>query len=270
MSEVKSELSVSDAARDYLSGLPEEEVEPARTEVFRFIRWFGKDRAISQITPAEIGNFAERLSISDTEYLGKLECVRGFLLYSKKKAWCKTNLATHLKAHKSKAVKKTSAISRTGQVETIAVTQEGYDKMAAELETLKNARYEVIEEVRKAAADKDFRENAPLHAARERRGKIEGRIMEVEAALKSSVVFDKNQNTGLKVCLGDSVVLCDLKSGQELCYTLVSSSEVDPAKGKISGASPIGKAVIDRKQGDTIDITAPVGKMRFQIKQIKR
>jgi transcription elongation factor GreA len=269
MSEVKHEPSVSDAARDYLSGLPEEEVGPVRTEVFRFIRWFGKDRVISQIAPSEVDNFAERLSVSDTEYLGKLECIRGFLQYSKKKGWCKTNLAAHLKARKSRSGKKMSSVSRQAQ-DTISMTQEGYDKLSAELESLKNARYEVIEEVRKAAADKDFRENAPLHAARERRGKIEGRIMEVEATLKASEIIDTKRNSGHKVCLGDSVVLCDVDSGQEMCYKLVSSSEVNPVKGKISAVSPIGKALIDRQQGETVEITAPVGKMRYQIKQVSR
>ena len=154
--------------------------------------------------------------------------------------------------------------------EAISITQEGYDGLKAELETLKDARYKIIGEITLAAADKDFRENAPLHAAREQRGKIEGRIMEVEAILKAAVIIDKNRVSGLKVSPGDSVVLCDLDSGTELSYTLVSSSEVDPAKGKISGASPIGKAVMDRKQGDTVEISAPAGKMRYRIEKVSR
>jgi transcription elongation factor GreA len=150
------------------------------------------------------------------------------------------------------------------------MTREGFDKLSAELETLKDARHKVIGEITRAAADKDFRENAPLHAAREQKGKIEGRIMEVEATLKAAVIIDKNRVSGRKVSPGDSVVLRDLDSGAELSYTLVSSSEVDPAKGKISGASPIGKAVMDKEQGDTVEISAPAGKMRYRIEKVSR
>ncbi len=260
--------SLAEVASSYVAGLPPEDSGVSQQEIYKFIRWFGRERAFDGLTAAEIGNYAERLSISDTDYTRKLELIRKFLAYARKKGWSKTNLAAHLKARKVKTTSRSSSGPNT--VETVSLTQEGYDKLAAELAVLKDTRREVIEEIRKAAADKDFRENAPLHAARERRGQIEGRIMEIEGTLKTAVVIDRKRESDNRVSLGDSVILLDLGSGAELRYTLVSSSEVDPARGKISGASPIGKAVIDKELGETVEIAAPAGKLRYRIKQIER
>jgi transcription elongation factor GreA len=268
MNDTSRNPSLGEAAGNYVAGLSAEGSGAGQQEIYKFIRWFGRERAFAGLTAAEIGNYAEHLSISDTDYTRKLELIRGFLAYAKRKGWSKTNLATHLKARKGKTGPRPS--SRQNLVETVSLTQEGYDKLVAELEALRSTSREVIEEMRRAAADKDFRENAPLHAARERRGQIEGRIMELEATLKAAVIIDKNRESGLKVGLGNSVILRDLDSGAELRYTLVSSSEVDPAKGKISSVSPIGKAVIDKEQGETVEIAAPAGKLRYQIKLVER
>ena len=142
--------------------------------------------------------------------------------------------------------------------------------LEAELAALKSKRFEAIDEMRRAAADKDFRENAPLEAAREQRGHLEGQIKELEEALKSAVVIDEKQKVALKVSVGDNVILRDLAFGEELHYIMVNSREVDPTRGKISSASPIGKAIIGRGQGEIIEVIAPSGKLRYQIEQIGR
>jgi len=162
--------------------------------------------------------------------------------------------------------------SSSGQIlsSTIPLTQEGYTELEAEIATLKGKRSQVIDEMRKAAADKDFRENAPLEAAREQRGHLEGRIKELEEALKSAVVIDGKQNVTLKANIGDSIVLRDTASGEELSYMIVSPTEVDPIRGRISSASPLGKAIIGRRQGEIVEVTVPAGRLRYQIKQIER
>ena len=258
---------LGEAVGTYLAGLSPETKGANQSDVYNFMRWFGKSRPMGDITASEVGNFAERLSLSDTDYMHKLEIVKGFLVYAKKQGWTRTNLANHLKAKKTKDSKRRSS-SRNAQ-EKITMTQEGYDKLVAELETLKEARVEVTKDIAKAAADKDFRENAPLHAAREKKGHIEGRIMELEATINAADVVDANGSNS-KVSIGCCVILNDLASNKETRYMLVSSSEVDPACGKISGASPIGKALMDREQGDTVEITAPAGKLKYKILKIER
>jgi transcription elongation factor GreA len=149
------------------------------------------------------------------------------------------------------------------------LTRQGYAELETELAALKSKRLDAIDEVRRAAADKDFRENVPLEAAREQRGQLEGRILKLEGTLKSAVVMDEKRNATLRVSIGDSVILRDLDSGKEMRYTLVSPREVDPTRGKVSSASPIGQAVIGRGQGEIVEVVAPAGKLRYQIKQVE-
>ncbi len=198
----------------------------------------------------------------------KLEMIRAFFVYAKKQGWSKTNLAIHLKTRKGKTRLRSS--SRQSSPEAVFLTQQGYAELEAELATLQSKRLQAIDEIRKAAADKDFRENVPLEAAREQRSHLEGRIMKLEETLKSAVIMDGKQKSTLRVGIGDTVILYDLDSGEELRYTLVNPREVDPTRGKISSASPIGKAVTGRGQGEIVEVAAPAGKLRYQIKQVER
>jgi transcription elongation factor GreA len=98
---------------------------------------------------------------------------------------------------------------------------------------------------------------------------LEGRIREVETTLKTATLMDKKQPS-LRVCIGDSIILVDLESSEELHYMIVGPRETAPSKGKISGVSPVGKAVVGRSEGDTVQVSVPAGKLRYQIKHIKR
>ena len=260
--------SLGEAATRFLASLPPGEEVTSQQEVYRFVRWYGWERVLAELTAPEVASYAEHLSLSDTDYIKKLGLIQAFLVYAKKEGWSKSNLAPHLKAKKRKARLQSSF--RRGSPETISLTQQGYTALKAELAVLKSKRSEAIDEVRRAAADKDFRENAPLEAAKEQRSHLEGRIKELEETLKSAVVIDEKQKVTLKVSVGDSIILRDLVSGEELRYMMVNSREVDPTMGKISNASPIGKAVIGRGQGEVVVVTAPAGKLRYQIEQIGR
>jgi len=264
----ESNLSLDEAASRFLATLSPEEKAANQSEIYRFVRWYGRERPLARVTAPEVGNYAERLSLSDTDYAKKLELVRAFLVYAKKAGWTSTNLATHLKIRKGKSALRSSV--RLGSPEAVHLTSEGYAELEAELTALKVKRLEAIDEIRKAAADKDFRENAPLEAARQQRGQIEGRIRELEGTLKLAIIIGAKGKSTLKASVGDTVLLRDPASGEELRYTLVSPREVDPTKGKISDASPIGKAIIGKSQGEWIEISVPAGKLRYEIKQIER
>ncbi len=259
-------LSLGEAASRFLASLSPGEGEVSQQEVYRFVRWYGWERPLAELTAPEVANFAERLSLSDTDYIKKLELIRAFLVYTRKEGWSKSNLAPYLKARKGKT--RLPSLSGRSLPQTISLTQQGYTELKAELDALKSKRPQAIDEIRRAAADKDFRENAPLEAAREQRGYLEGRIKELEEALKSAIVIDGKQKVTLKASIGDSIILRDLASGEELRYTIVSPREVDPPRGKISSASPLGKAIIGRGQGEVVEIAAPAGKLRYQIEQI--
>ncbi len=269
MSSSSLELSLGEAASRFLADLPAEERGVSQQEVYKFSRWFGWERPFSGLTAAGLDKYAEQLSLSDTDYLVKLELIRSFLVYAKKKGWSKTNLAVHLKTRKAKT--KAQVISRKSKPEAVFLTPQRYSELEAELAALRSKRIEAIDEIRRAAADKDFRENAPLEAARERRGQLEGQIIELEETLKAAVITDTEGKVGnnLRIGIGDSVILQDLDSGEELRYTLVNPREVAPIKGKISSVSPIGRAIIDRGQGETVEVEVPAGKLRYRIKRVE-
>jgi len=261
-------LSLGETASRFLASLSPEEREISQQEVYSFVRWYGWERPFAGLTAPQVANYAERLSLSDTDYIKKLELIRAFLVYAKKEGWSKSNLAAHLKPKKGKT--RSQSLVRQGLPQTVSLTQQGYAELEAELAALKSKRPQAIDEMRRAAADKDFRENAPLEAAREQRGQLEGRIRELEEARKSAIIIDRQQEVTLRASIGDSLVLRDLVSGEELHYIIVSPREVDPTRGKISSASPIGKAIIGRGEGEVVEVKAPVGRLRYQIKQVKR
>ena len=268
MSSASQNPTLGEAASRFLASLPAQDGEKSQQAVYGFVRWYGAKRTLTELTAHEVENYTARLSSAKADYLSNVEQVRAFLAYARKKGWSRTNLATHLKTKKSQV--KLPAPGRRGKTAATPLTKQGYAELEAEIAALKKRRLEVIEEIRKAAADKDFRENAPLDAAREEKGHLEGRIMELEETLKSATIIEDKPKAGLKVSVGDSIILTDSASGEELCYTIVSPREVDPVKGRISNNSPIGRAVIGCAQGETVEITAPLGKLRLQIKKIER
>ena len=260
--------TIGEAAVQFLATLPSQKREASQPEVYKFARWYGWDRSFTRLAPPDVAGYAEQLSLSDTDYTKKLELVRSFLTYAKKAGWSRTNLATHLKTKKSKSG--SQVVASRAQPETVSLTQQRYDELKAEIATLKARSRELIVEIQRAAADKDFRENAPLAAAREERGHVEGRIKELEETLKVATIIDEKREPAVKTGVGDTIILTDLASGEELRYMIVDPREVDPSRGKISIASPLGKALIGRRDGETIEITAPAGKLRYQIKRVER
>ena len=268
MTSDKRDPGLGEAVTLFLAKLPPKEREASQPEVYKFARWFGWERPFSQLAPPHVEAYAEQLSVSDTDYAGKAVLVRSFLAYAKKAGWSRTNLATHLKTKKGKTGPQ--GTGRRGQPEAVTLSRQRYDEMVVELDSLKIKSRELVVSIQLAAADKDFRENAPLDAAREERGHVEGQIKELEETIKAATIIDDTKKPAVKSGVGDNIVLSDLASGEELRYTIVDPREVAPLKGKISIASPLGKALMGRSDGDIVEITAPAGKLRYQIKRIER
>jgi transcription elongation factor GreA len=264
--------SLGEAVTLYLSKLTPKNREEHQVEVHKFAKWCGWDGSFSKLAGPAVAGYAETLHVSDIDYEKKFGVLRGFLAYAKKAGWSGTNLATHLKSKKGKSgpTRKAKTTARNNQPEAISLTQQRYDEMQAELADLKKRSTHLMGEIQRAAADKDFRENAPLHAAREERGHVDGRLKELEAALKAATIIQENKNTERRSTIGDCLLVCDLSCNEECRYTIVDPREVNVSKGKISIASPLGKALLGRSDGETIEINAPAGKLRYQVIKIVR
>ena len=259
----KKRHPLGEAAEQFLAGLSPEKRTAGQQEVMRFVRWFGADETIAHLAPPQIGNYAESISQADADFSGKLAVIRTFLAWAKKMELSRTNLATHLKARqiRSGGVRK----GRRREQEAVTLTKQGYEDLQAELAELIGRRPQLIEDIRNAAADKDFKENAPLDAAKEQRGHLEGRVKEIEEILATASVVDESRSLGQVVSAGTTVVLKDESSGLEMRYTIVGPSEVDAANGRISDVSPIGSALLGKKTGDTVEVIAPSGKRLYKV-----
>ena len=261
-------FTLGEAATQFFIGLPTEHKLKAQQEVNKFIRWYGEKRLINELTAPEISNYVEQVNSSAADPAERLEPVKDFLTYAFKQGFSRTKLAPQIKY--KKAIGKITKSGKRLTDQVIALTAQGYVELEAELTALKNERPCVAEEISKAAADKDFRENAPLEAAREYQGHLEGRIRELEASLKKATILDDKQVAGHKAGLGDTIVLRDLTSSEQITYTLVDAREANPIKGKISIVSPIGKAMLGHAKGDTVEVAAPAGTLPYQIEDIKQ
>ncbi len=260
--------SLGEAATLYLGKLSAKDQDASRPEVYKFARWYGWESSFSTLAGPAVASYSEQLNVSDIDYEKKFSILRAFLAYAKKAGWSATNLANHLKTKKGKGV--TTVTGRKNMPEAATLTQQRFDELTAELEKLKKRSRELVGEMQRAAADKDFRENAPLQYAREERGHVEGRIKELEQALRAATIIQEKSEPALKSGIGDSIIVCDLTTGEECRYIIVDPREVNPAQGKISLASPLGKALLGRSDGETVEITVPAGKLRYQVKHVER
>ena len=258
--------SLEQAVAEFLSAAKEKNKHEIRQALTRFVSWFGKERKTNEVEPTEIAEYAQ-WSGSEVAAKHKRARVRSFLLFLEKQDYIKVRLSPHLRVVKSKL----RSLSGPRKIQgTSVLTPEGHSKLQAELELLKHSRITVVEDIKKAMADKDFKENAPLDAAKERQGYIESSIRDLESTLANATISGAaSVNNDRKVSLGKTVVLKDLQSTKQLTYTLVDPREVDPGLGKISPASPVGRAIIDRLEGEEVHIVAPRGNFHYIIKKVK-
>ena len=148
------------------------------------------------------------------------------------------------------------------------LTDAGIQKLNNELTDLTTKqRPELAKRLREAIQMGDLKENADYHAAKEDQAFIEGRILEVQEMLRSSVLIS-NQINKQEVSIGSTVTISEENSEEEK-YTLVGSAEADPTMGRISHESPIGQAIIGKSIGDSVQVSTPGGNITFEIIRIE-
>lgn len=156
----------------------------------------------------------------------------------------------------------------TDDTEQVLVTKEGLKKLKEELDELKNVRrQEVAERLKEAISYGDLSENSEYEEAKNEQAFIEGRILELEQKVKNAKIISAKDSAAKKlVVIGSSVTISEKGSKEEKeTFTIVGSTEADPFENKISNESPVGKALIGTKKGDTINVKAPNGEMKYEV-----
>ena len=151
----------------------------------------------------------------------------------------------------------------------VPMTREGYDKLKAELDRLKNV--EMLEVTKRVAAARemgDLSENAEYHAAREDQGILQARVNDLSDRLARAVIIDPTNLPKDTVVFGSKVRVTDLDLDEEETFELVGPGQENPDKGRILSSSPIGQGLIGRKKGETVTIPVPRGTIRFKILDI--
>jgi len=152
----------------------------------------------------------------------------------------------------------------------VILTKTGYEKLLLELEFMKTKkRREVADQLEKARAHGDLRENAEYDTAKEAKHQLEIRIATLEHRLASAVILDKNEIAQDKVYLGASLTVQNLDTKDIFQYTLVTQDEANFDEGKISITSPIGKGLLGKALNEESVIQVPAGKIKLKIMEIR-
>ena len=234
----------------------------ATEELHRFARSIGHEKTVAQLKAPDAADYGAGEVRKGGDFEARLRPVKDFLAYLKKKGWHQDSLSVHVKIPRP-AVPKGEKQTPTVGFQTVEVTESGLEAREKELADLKAQRPEIIAAIRTAAADKDYRENAPLDAAREEQGKVEARIRELEEEIRRAEVVETSG--GSRAGVGATVSISALDGGATASYTLVDPVEANPSESKISVLSPVGKAVAGKSKGQTVKVETPKGERRYRI-----
>ena len=150
------------------------------------------------------------------------------------------------------------------------LTKTGLEKLRAEFKTLLSQKRQLTEEVNKAAAMGDLRENAEYHAARERLQHVSTRLAELDGKLTNVMIIDDLAIKDGEARVGTSVTLEDEQTKERFSYQLVGPDEADPQQGKLSIASPLGKSLLGKKKGEKFTLTLPKAIVPYRVINIER
>ena len=240
-----------------------------RVAITRFVSWAGNDRQLTDISAHQMTLFQDAQGGNVADLADRLMPVKAFLAYAKKKEWVGANLGVHLRVKPIRRTTHSAGAVTESAEETVEMTVEGLELARNELDRLRAERPSIAKKLEEAMADKDFRENAPLDAARDEQAHLEGRIRELEHQVAHARVSDANGSAkDGRAHLGSSVRATNLVSNKTVEYTLVGQNEVDAASGRISIASPVGRALVGTAVGDEVEVQAPSGTIRFHVETV--
>ena len=153
----------------------------------------------------------------------------------------------------------------------VLLTQEGFDKLEQELDSLKtNKRAEIAERIKIALGFGDLSENSEYDEAKNAQAENETKIAELENKLRNAKIIDESEIDTKTVQVGNTVKLLDIEFNEEVSYTLVGSTEVDLSQNKISNESPIGSAILGAKKNQVVEVQAPAGVVQYKVLSITK
>ena len=271
---VENGAPIREAVGRYAATLKAEEKRNQQQELNRFVREFEGYQTVD-LTAQIVEKYQEDFERTGADSR-RLEPIKLFLAFAHKQGMTDINYGKFIRIKRSAGRGRGAGAKRepeqvempTGEM----LTAEGFKRLQEELDHLINVkRPEIARELFEARIDKDFRENAPFDAAKHHQAEVEARIRQLQAVLARAQIIDGTSTTRTgRIALGARVVLRDLEHDEELEYTLVSPNEANPRLGRISVASPVGRALLDRTEGEEVEVEAPGGTIKYRIDRVER
>ncbi len=234
--------------------------------VREYVESVGEDQSTGSLSGPRVEGYAEtHIKTTDPLASARVSALKAWFQYLKKHDYTPQNFGTVIRLRRSgRSRGKVSAVS-SGAV-PLDVTADGLGAMKAELETLEGEAPKLIEAIAAAREDKDFRENAPLDAAREALAQNEARRRRLEDEIRRArIVSDRG---GDRAVLGSSVTITRVDNGQKATYRLVGIREANVREGKISVESPVGHGLLGRAVGEEATVSTPTGEVLFRVDNI--
>ena len=153
-------------------------------------------------------------------------------------------------------------------MERVPMLAEGYEKLTADLKALRLERPRIVDAIEEARAHGDLSENAEYHAAKERQGQVEAQISDLEDRVSRAQIIDPATLSGNRIIFGATVTVLDDDEKPQR-YQIVSQTEADAKRGRISYESPMGRALIGKQVGEEVEVTVPSGDRFYLVKKIE-
>jgi len=153
-------------------------------------------------------------------------------------------------------------------MERVPMLAEGYEKLTADLQALRQERPKIVDAIEEARAHGDLSENAEYHAAKERQGQVEAQIAEIEDRVSRAQIIDPASLSGDRIVFGATVTVRD-DGDKPQRYQIVGQTEADARHGRISYDSPMGRALIGKQVGEEVEVTVPSGDRFYLVDKIE-
>ncbi|OAI43181.1 hypothetical protein AYO38_10960 [bacterium SCGC AG-212-C10] len=259
-------VPLGEALREFMDSLKPELKAAHGGYVRKYVEYAGEQTLTNAISSSKVESFAEtQIKASDPAAPERVAALKSWFVFLKKKSYVSQNYGVNIRVRRTGGRAGGSNQVRLEQ-KPVEMTAEGIAAMRAELEDLTAKVPEIVMEITRAREDKDFRENAPLDAAREALAFNEQRRKQIESTLKHAVVVDRTGED--RSAVGSVITVTRLDSGVQQTYTLVGPREANAREMKISVESPVGRELLGRVAGDEVAVSVPSGVIEYRVESV--
>lgn len=268
LSETQAPKTLAEALQEYLDTLGPEAHNTQGVYVRRYVEAVGPDMELASLSGARVELYAEAaIHPSDPAAGERAAALKSWFQFLKKRNYTSKNYGIHIRVRKTAGRNGSSRRQVRVEEAPLEMTADGIAGLRRELAELEAKRVELERAIAHAREDKDFRENAPLDAAREALAFNESRRRQIEDTLKRAVVAEGGSHDVSRI--GSVVKVCRLDTGKTEAYQLVGAREANVAQRRISVESPVGRELLGRRPGDEVTVEVPSGVLQFRIESVE-